>query len=148
MVLDTRLLLDSYSTLDVDRVDLKEFKAIMRAGPAQSARILTKVTAKGAEQQRRREEALARARQIRIDKIDEIDAGAEKPRNGMLNVRRAKHGASPRLESIRPFFAWTTLLYPYPLRPDARVPCMPALGLVVHVLSCSLRNGSSDQGAI
>ena len=69
---------------------MREFKAIMRAGPAQSARILTKVTARGAEQQRRREEALARAKQIRIDKIDEIDAGIEKPRNGMRNVCRAK----------------------------------------------------------
>ena len=72
-------------------VDLNEFKAIMRAGPAQSARILTKVTLKGVEQQRRHEEALARARKLRIDKLDQIDearqGNVDKPRNGMRNVR-------------------------------------------------------------
>lgn len=72
-------------------VDLNEFKAIMRAGPAQSARILTKVTLKGVDQQRRHEEALARARKLRFDKLDQIDearheGNVDNPRNGMRNL--------------------------------------------------------------
>lgn len=75
-------------------VDLHEFKAIMRAGPAHSARILTKVTLKGVEQQRRHEEALARARRLRSDKLDQIQevkhGNVVKPRNGMRNVRKTR----------------------------------------------------------
>ena len=44
---------------------MNEFKVIMRAGPAQAARVLTRATAKGLERQRLQDEQRERNKQLK-----------------------------------------------------------------------------------
>ena len=50
------------------QIDLEEFKEIMRSGPADAARVLTRATARGVERQRLHDESIARERRLKQER--------------------------------------------------------------------------------